>query len=185
MERKTLEAMLPEGTDKEVVTKVLDALHGEIGPYKEAAQKAEAELAEKIKEIGEISKKAKSAEEAQNALIELQTKYETDLRERDNRIEQIEFNNQLHAAIKEKGGRDVEAVLPFLDQNALKSSKNRQADILSAVQAVVEKKGYLFEPLSTGQKVDVGTRYGKEPGMHGDDSLLRAAMGLTRAQKEE
>ena len=76
MERKTLEAMLPEGTDKEVVTKVLDALHAEIGPYKEAAQKAEADLAEKIKEIGEISKKAKNAEEAQNALADLQEKYE-------------------------------------------------------------------------------------------------------------
>ena len=115
----------------------------------------------------------------------MQEKYEADLKDRDSRIEQIEFDNLLHTAIKERGGRDIEAVIPFLDQEALKNSKNRQADIATAVQTVAEKKGYLFEERPTGKKVDIGPRYGKEPGVYADDALLRASMGLTKTQKEE
>ena len=45
MTREQIKAMLPDGTEDAVVTKILDALHGEIQPHKDAAKKAQDDLA--------------------------------------------------------------------------------------------------------------------------------------------
>lgn len=46
MAREQLRAMLPEGTEDAAVTKILDALHAEIKPHKDANDKAANDLAE-------------------------------------------------------------------------------------------------------------------------------------------
>ena len=53
MTREQIKAMLPDGTEDAVVTKILDALHGEIQPHKDAAKKAQDDLAAKVAELAE------------------------------------------------------------------------------------------------------------------------------------
>ena len=57
MTREQLKAILPEGADDSAVTKILDALHAEIQPYKDEAKKAKDDLTAKVSEMAEISKR--------------------------------------------------------------------------------------------------------------------------------
>ena len=80
MTREQIKAMLPDGTEDAVVTKILDALHGEIQPHKDAAKKAQDDLAAKVAELAEVGKKAATADEKIKAYDALQAKYDADLK---------------------------------------------------------------------------------------------------------
>ena len=62
MTRDQMKALLPDGTDDAVVTALLDAMHAEITPYKDAAKNAADELAAKVSEMAEVSKNAATAQ---------------------------------------------------------------------------------------------------------------------------
>lgn len=59
--------------------------------------------------------------------------YQADLKAANDKADQIrsdyEFNGKLTEAAKKHGAKNVKAVLPFLDVDALKSSKNQESDI--------------------------------------------------------
>ena len=80
MTREQLKAILPEGADDSAVTKILDALHAEIQPHKDAAKQTADDLAAKVAEMAEISKTAATASEKAKAYDELQAKYDADIK---------------------------------------------------------------------------------------------------------
>lgn len=61
------------------------------------------------------------------------TQYQADLTAANAKADQIkadyEFNGMLTEAAKKHGARNVKAVMPFLDVETLKTSKNQEADI--------------------------------------------------------
>lgn len=59
--------------------------------------------------------------------------------------EEREFNDSLSAAISEAKGRNPKAIAALLDVEKLRSSKNQQADIKSALDSLRTENGYLFE----------------------------------------
>lgn len=137
MTREQIKAMLPDGTEDAVVTKILDALHGEIQPHKDAAKKAQDDLAAKVAELAEVGKKAA----------------------------ELEFGGMLDGLLREKGARSLKAAKALLDIAALKGSKNQQADAKAAVEALAKSEGgaFLFAPQPTGGTGGVGAPVGAPP----------------------
>ena len=162
MTREQLKAILPEGADDTAVTKILDALHTEIQPYKDAAKKAQDDLAAKVAEMAEISKKAATAEEKTKAYDELQAKYDKDVKTARERAEALEFDSALNDKLKEKGAKNVKAARALLDMDALKASKNRDADMDAAIEALAKDEGsaFLFGAEQVG-RTSVGAGTGK------------------------
>ena len=137
MTREQIKAMLPDGTEDAVVTKILDALHGEIQPHKDAARKAQDDLADKVAELAEVGKKAA----------------------------ELEFGGMLDGLLREKGARSLKAAKALLDIAALKGSKNQQADAKAAVEALAKSEvgAFLFAPQPTGGTGGVGAPVGAPP----------------------
>ena len=78
------------------------------------------------------------------------TKLQTDLSTKENEIAEklsdIEFNSTLESAIKAAGGRNAKAITALIgDTKTLKTSKNQEADIKAALEAVKKDNDYLFE----------------------------------------
>lgn len=59
-----------------------------------------------------------------------------------------DFNDLLKATAEGFKPRDLKAVMPFLDIEKLKASKNQEADIKSALETVKKENGYLFQDVS-------------------------------------
>lgn len=162
MTREQLKKMLPEGMEDAVVTTILDALHTEIQPHKDAAKKAQDDLAAKVGEMAEISKKAATAEEKTKAYDELQAKYDKDVKAARERAEALEFDSALNDKLKEKGAKNVKAARALLDMDALKASRNRDADMDAAIDALAKDEGsaFLFGAEQVG-RTSVGAGTGK------------------------
>ena len=63
----------------------------------------------------------------------------------DKQMDERDFNDLVGSVAQEFKAKDLKAVLPFLDVEALKGSKNRNEDIKSAFEQVKKDKAYLFE----------------------------------------
>lgn len=59
--------------------------------------------------------------------------------------EEREFNTALETAITEAKGKSAKAIMALLDTGKLRTSKNQNADIKSALEALRTESGYLFE----------------------------------------
>lgn len=64
------------------------------------------------------------------------------------KLADIEFTRTLETVVTGAKARNTKAVIAMLDTNALKASKNQQADIAAAVEAVKKSDQYLFEPVA-------------------------------------
>lgn len=56
-----------------------------------------------------------------------------------------DFNDLLKATAESYKPRDMKAVMPFLDVEKLKASKNQEVDIKAAIEAVKKENAYLFQ----------------------------------------
>ena len=59
-----------------------------------------------------------------------------------------DFNDLLKSTAEGFKPRDIKAVMPFLDVEKLKSSKNQESDIKAAMEAVKKDNGYLFQDVA-------------------------------------
>lgn len=59
--------------------------------------------------------------------------------------EEREFNGILQSAIAEAKGKNAKAITALLDMDKLRGSRNQQADIKAALDALRADSGYLFE----------------------------------------
>ena len=86
------------------------------------------------------------------------------------------FDSALNGAIRDAKGRDVKAIRGMLDLDRLKSSKDRDADIQAALNALAEEKAWAFEaaePNATGMIVNTGAEHGT--GGTAEDDVVAAA----------
>lgn len=91
------------------------------------------------------------------------------------------FDHALEAAITGANGRNAKAIRALLDVDALKGSKNQEADIKTALDGLKKDNGYLFNDGSVPPPYSAGAGTGGNGG-YNSDVALRAAMGLP-AQK--
>lgn len=107
----------------------------------------------------------------QNDLQSKEAEYQAQLADRD-------FNTLLDNQLSSFGAKNVKAVKALLDIEALKDSKNQEADIKAAIEACQKENDYLFgatEPINN----PVAPTGGSLP--TGDDAnlaALKAAMGI-------
>lgn len=69
----------------------------------------------------------------------------------------LEFDGALKDAITAAKGRSVKAVRAMLDVDALRASKNRDADIKAALEDLKKDSGYLFDTEETPPPYAFGT----------------------------
>lgn len=78
------------------------------------------------------------------------------------KLDELEFSGLLKDAVKGAGARNDKAVIALLDVANLKNSKNRQADITTALEAVKKDNGFLFED-DDPQNVNLGGNHNNKP----------------------
>lgn len=78
------------------------------------------------------------------------------------KLDELEFSGLLKDAVKGAGARNDKAVIALLDVANLKNSKNRQADIITALEAVKKDNGFLFED-DDPQNVNLGGNHNNKP----------------------
>lgn len=86
-----------------------------------------------------------------------------------------QFNELLKDAIRGAGARSEKAVMPFLDVEALKKSKNQTEDIKAALEAVKKDNDFLFQAAQTTPRV-VSNTPGISP--NADDKKTQANEAL-------
>ncbi|MDB2032474.1 phage scaffolding protein [[Clostridium] symbiosum] len=143
MKRKNLEDM---GLTKEQVDGIMaengadiEAIKKERDNYKGQLDTAQATL--KSFEGVNISELQGKIQTLTTDLANKDTEYQKQLAERD-------FNDLLKTTAEGYKPRDLKAVMPFLDVEKLKGSKNQEADIKAAIEAVKKDNGYLFQDVS-------------------------------------
>lgn len=178
MKRKDLESL---GLEKEAIDKIMDMNGDDIEQEKAKTRTAESER-DKYKEqlestTGELEKLKELKPEEMQATID---KLKEDLKAKDEEYAAKEadrlFKDTLTDAIKAAGGRNPKSVMPLLNIEELRASKNQGEDIKKALETVKESDAYLF-----GADEPIKNPVGASGGSGGSDSTLaamRAAAGL-------
>ena len=169
--------------DQPLPKEAIDAIMAENGRDIEAAKKPFADyddLKRQLAEAGETidSFKAMDIEGVKNAAEEWKRKAEQAEREAAEKIASMQFESLVDAAVTSAKGRSAKAIKALLDMDALKASKNQEADVKSALEALKKDNDYLFDtesappPYAAGTGTNpVNTKY--SPG----ENAIRAAAG--------
>lgn len=143
MKRKFLEDM---GLTKEQVDGIMsengidiEAIKKERDTYKGQLETAQATL--KSFEGVNITELQGKVTTLTNDLAKKEAEYKQQLADRD-------FNDLLKSTAEEFKPRDIKTVMPFLNLEKLKLSKNQEADIKAAIEAVKKDNGYLFQDVT-------------------------------------
>lgn len=107
----------------------------ELENYKSQFTSAQAEL-KKLQEL--------KPEELSKQVSDLNEKLATQKADFEKQIADRNFNDLLAKTVTTAGGREAKAIMPFLDIEALKASKNQEADIKTAIETVKSEHDYLF-----------------------------------------
>lgn len=107
----------------------------ELENYKSQFTSTQAEL-KKLQEL--------KPEELSKQVSDLNEKLATQKADFEKQIADRNFNDLLTKSVATAGGREAKAIMPFLDIEALKASKNQEADIKTAIETVKSEHDYLF-----------------------------------------
>lgn len=167
--------------DAPLPKEVVDAILAENARDVEAAKKPYADY-DSIKEQLTAAKEGLKAFEGvdvkdlQEQVKKLTGDLEAKEAEHQAKLQELEFDGALKDAITAAHGRSAKAVRAMLDVDALRSSKNREADIRSALETLKKESGYLFESEETPPPYAAGTGTVGRPSTGLD--AIRAAAGL-------
>lgn len=143
MKREFLEAL---GIDKEIVDKIMTENGNDINKTKEKLEaerdnyKSQLETTQNaLKEFEGVDvKELKGKIDTLTAdLTAKETDYQTKLAD-------MEFNSKLDSLITSSGARNAKAVKALLDLESIKSSKNQDTDLQTALEACKKDNEYLF-----------------------------------------
>ena len=112
------------------------------------AEKAKAEAAQS--QLSEVQEKLKAFEgvdvsDLKTKVAQLTADLTTKDTEYQRKLAEIEFSRTLETAVAGMKPRNAKAVMALLDTATLQNSKNQQADIAAALEAVKKDNDYLFE----------------------------------------
>lgn len=139
MKRDFLEGL---GLEKDVIDQIMTENGKDINREKEKADGYKSQLdtaKEKLKgfEGVDVAQLQSEITKLNNDLAAKDAEHAKALADRD-------FNDIVSRYASEYKAHDVKAVLPFLDTEKLKASKNQEADVKAAFETVRKDKAYLF-----------------------------------------
>lgn len=140
MQRKFLEEL---GLEKETIDKIMTENGNDINREKTTANELKTQLdtaTERLKGFDgvDVTDLKSQISKLTADLDAANQKHQAEIADRD-------FNDKLSAFAKEAKAKNLKAVLPFLDVEALKGSKNQDEDIKAAFEDVKKDNGYLFD----------------------------------------
>lgn len=157
--------------DQPLPKEIIDEIMAENGRDIESAKKPFADY-DSIKEQLQTAKDGLKAFEGvdvaqlQSKVTELQGKLDAKDAEWRGKLADMAFDHALESAITGAKGKNAKAIRALLDVDALKGSKNQEADIKAALEGLKKDSGYLFDdgknppPYSGG----TGTGHDNQPG---------------------
>ena len=168
--------------DQPLTKEIIDAILAENGRDIENAKKPFADY-DHIKEQLKTAQNGLKAFEGvdvaqlQGKITELQGQLTTKDQEWQAKLDAMAFDGRIKDAITAAKGKNTKAVAALLDVDALRASKNQDADIKAAVEALKKDSTYLFETEPVPPPYAGGT--GKDPvtGKYDADTakIMRAA----------
>lgn len=167
--------------DQALPKEAIDAIMAENGKDIEEAKKPFADYATLKKQNEEYAAtvetmKGKDTESLQSTIKALEDKISTMKSEHAAALAARDFDDAVTKAITKANGKNAKAIKALLDLDALKSSKNQEADISAAIESCQKENTYLFgndnpPPYSAGAGAGNG---GANKGL----DAIRAAAGL-------
>ena len=182
MKRSFLEEM---GLTKEQVDSIMTENGNDINAAKTELETVKQELEttkSQLEEANNTINGFKDYDEIKGQVADYKQKYEASEAEKVQIQQNYEFNGKLETAAKKFGARALKAVMPYLEIEKLKSSKNQDTDIDEAFKSLKEgeESAFLF-----GSDEPIYNPVLKGGGGGGTDSTLaamRAAAGLPPEQ---
>lgn len=143
MQRSFLEGL---GLEKEVIDQVM----GEHGKDIEKIKSERNAAQEQLKTAQDTLKSFEGVNiaELQGRIAKLTSDMEADKAEFQKQIADRDFDDLLKATASDFKPRDIKAIMPFLDVEKLKASKNQETDIKAAIESVKKDKAYLFQDVN-------------------------------------
>lgn len=187
MKREFLES-LDLGKGVKMPKSAIDAIMNENGNDIEAARKPFSDY-ESIKQ--QLSDANKTIEDFKNmdvdgikkAADEWKAKYEQAEKDHAAKLDGLELDGKIESALRDAKAKNAKAVRALLDMEALKSSKNRDADIKAAVEAVAAENAFLFGEDGGGPRLSSGSHHG--PGGEPDYSKMSDEEYYAATMKKE
>ena len=173
--------------DQPLPKEIIDAILAENGRDVEAAKKPFADY-ESLKEQLKAAKDGLAAfkdvdvSQLQGRITELTGQLADKDKEWQAKLDGMAFDGRIKEAITAAKGRNTKAIAALLDTDVLRASKNQEADIKAALDALKKDNGYLFEtetppPYASGTGTQpMGGRYDAET------AKIMAAAGLDPAK---
>lgn len=138
--------------DQPLPKEVIDAIMAENGRDIEAAKKPFADydtIKQQLKDaqttLQGIQDQGTDLETARKNAQDWEKKYNDAVTAHQQEIADRDFRQQLESAITGVKGKNVKAITALLDVDTLKASKNQEADIKAALEALKKDSGYLFD----------------------------------------
>ena len=113
--------------------------------------------------------KAMDIEGIKRASDDWKAKYEQAEKDHAAKLDGLELDGKIESALRDAKAKNAKAVRALLDMEALKASKNRDADIKAAVEAVATENAFLFGD-EGGPRLNSGAPHG--PGGEPDYSKM-------------
>lgn len=169
--------------DQPLTKEIIDAILAENGRDVEAAKKPFADydhIKDQLKTAQDALKTFEGVDVAQ--LQGEITKLNGQLTDKENEWKKKqatwEFDGKVKDAITAAKGRNAKAIAALLDMDTLRASKNQDADLKDAVEALKKENGYLFES-GTPAPYAAGTGSQSMTTKHTPEvNAIRAAAGL-------
>lgn len=172
--------------DQPLTGEIIEAILAENGRDVEAAKKPFADY-DSIKEQLQTAKDGLKAFEGvdvaqlQGKVTELQGQLTAKDQEWQSKLDAMAFDGKIKDAITAARGKSAKAIAALLDLDALRASKNQDADIKTALEDLKKDSGYLFDDEQLPPPYAPGTGTGGAPGAerhNAETAAIRAAAGL-------
>jgi predicted nucleic acid-binding Zn-ribbon protein len=168
--------------DQPLSKEIIDSIMAENGRDIEAAKKpfadydtVKSQLEEAQKTIKGFQDQGADIDAVRKSAKEWEEKYNTAISESNQRIADMAFDHALESAISGAKGKNAKAIRALLDVDALKGSKNQEADIKTALEALKKDNSYMFDDGGNPPPYAGGTGTGKNQ-PNGEPASLAGAL---------
>ena len=154
MKREDIKKHFPEATDEQI-NALLDINSTDIGKVKKERDTYKSELETvqgKLKEFDGVDAAA-----LQEKIRTLTNDLETAKLNHTKELENIRFNSVLEDKVRALNPKNAKLVMALLDVEKLRESKNQDADITAALDAVKKENDYLFPADKPAPRIISGT----------------------------
>ena len=154
MKREDISKLFPNATEEQI-SALLDINSADIGKVKKERDDYKSQLdtvQEKLKTFDAVD-----AAELQGKVKTLTGELEAAKASHAKELENIRFQSALEDKIRSYNPRNSKLVMALLDVEKLRESKNQDADITAALEAVKKENDYLFPEDKPTRRVVTGT----------------------------